>query len=103
MPKKGISNNPKGRPKKGYTLSDIIRDFMSKQDPAKKKVRREVLVETVYTQAVMGDQPSQKLLFNYDAGMPVQMSITADADDETTKQMREHAKNIFGSKRDTKK
>jgi hypothetical protein len=95
--------NRKGRPKGDQTCAHVIRDFLSAKDPKTKKTRREMLVETIYTQANMGDEKSQKLLVQYDAGMPMQMTISAEADDETSKAMQDRAKDIFGTKRNDKK
>jgi len=102
MPAKGQINNPKGRPKRGNTVAEIVRELLGEIDHAEKKTRRKALVLKVYGQAMAGDPASQKLLFNYDGGMPVQMTVNANADDETTKAMQEHARKIFGSKRDAK-
>ena len=58
----GQSGNPKGRPKKGSTLTDMIR----------LKVDKEKFAEAVLNKAYEGDVTAQKLILSYLDGNPVQ-------------------------------
>ncbi len=60
--KAGQSGNPKGRPKKGQTLTDIIRE----------KVDKVKFAESVLNKAYEGDVTAQKLVLSYLDGNPVQ-------------------------------
>lgn len=60
--KAGQSGNPKGRPKKGQTLTDIIRE----------KVDKVKFAESVLNKAYEGDVTAQKLILSYLDGNPVQ-------------------------------
>lgn len=53
--KPGQSGNPNGRPKKEYSLTDGLREYVAETDPDKKKLRKDVLVEKLYTLAQRGD------------------------------------------------
>jgi hypothetical protein len=60
--KPGQSGNPNGRPKKGKTLTDIIRA----------KVDKDKFAEAVLNKAYEGDVTAQKLILSYLDGNPVQ-------------------------------
>ncbi len=68
----GVSGNPNGRPKKGFSLTDGMRSFLSCKDPREKKARKDLLVEQTYKQAMRGDIAAIKMIFNYLEGMPKQ-------------------------------
>lgn len=75
--KPGQSGNPNGRPKKGHTLTDAMRELLEakRQDPSKagRSVQaKKLFVESVYHRAVNGDPTAMKLLWNYVDGMPEQ-------------------------------
>ena len=99
--KKGESGNLKGRPKRGETMRDIIQSFLDKTVTvgANKITQRELLTRKLFKMAMEEDMQAVKLLVQYDAGMPVQVTMNADADNETTKIMQDHARKIFGSKK----
>lgn len=67
---KGVSGNPNGRPKKEFSLTQGMRDFLSEHDPDKKRERKDLLVEQTYKQAMRGDIAAIKMIFNYLEGMP---------------------------------
>lgn len=65
--KPGQSGNPNGRPHKGYSITDAVKDLLTK-DPERKKN----IVEKVVTLAEHGDPVFVKLAWNYMDGMPTQ-------------------------------
>lgn len=65
--KPGESGNPKGRPHKGRSLTEQMRELLH-ENPEKRKA----LIERVLNQALGGDIASQKLVWNYLDGMPMQ-------------------------------
>lgn len=68
--KKGEVANPNGRPKKEFSLTEGMREFLSEHDPLKKQQRKDLLVEQTYKQAMRGDIAAIKMIFNYLEGMP---------------------------------
>ena len=68
--KPGQCGNPNGRPKKEFSLTEGMREFLSEHDPDKKKLRKDILVEQTYKQAIKGDIAAIKMIFNYLEGMP---------------------------------
>lgn len=77
----GQTANPNGRPKKGWTLSETMRNYLSEKDPKTKKIRRDELVEATREHALAGDPTSLKLIWNYMDGMPKQqVDVTSDGE-----------------------
>lgn len=70
--KPGQVTNPNGRPKKGWSLTETMREYLSEKDVDKKKERREILVQQTFEHALKGDPTAQKLMWNYIDGMPKQ-------------------------------
>lgn len=74
MPKSFTKNDPRinrnGRPKKEFSLSQGLRDFMSKKDPDSKKKYRDIFTQKVMEMALGGDIAAIKLIFNYVDGTP---------------------------------
>lgn len=68
--KPGQSGNPLGRPKREFSLTQGMRDFLSEKDPDKKKQRKDILIEKTFQMAQKGDIAAIKLLWNYIDGMP---------------------------------
>jgi hypothetical protein len=65
--KKGQSGNPHGRPKKGETFSDIIRELAEASDirtsSGERIKRKRAVVEKIYSKAIQeGDFPSIRFL-----------------------------------------
>lgn len=50
----GNCANPKGRPKKGTALTDILRTYLSKKDPGDPVARKKKLAEELYRRAIGG-------------------------------------------------
>jgi len=65
--KPGQSGNPKGRPPKGYSITDAFKS-MFKESPEKKQE----IVDSIFAKAKRGDPTAQKLVWSYMDGMPQQ-------------------------------
>lgn len=88
----GVSGNPKGRPKLGQAITDIIRDYLEGFDDEGKVLRKHRLVEELYRRAVgrketdkdgketwvEGSDEIMKYLINRIDGMPRQ-AVDLDA------------------------
>jgi len=68
--KPGESGNPAGRPKKEFSLTEGMREYISEQDPDKKKERKDILIEKTYQMAMRGDLSAIKEIWNRLEGMP---------------------------------
>lgn len=76
---KGISGNPRGRPKRGETLTDLLREKIEvPKSPREKLIRKEKLIERLITLAEGGDLAALKYIFDRIDGLPRQ-SIELDA------------------------
>lgn len=64
---KGQSGNPNGRPKKGYSITETMREMFGKDPSIKEK-----LVQTIIDKAIGGDVSAMKLIINYTDGVPKQ-------------------------------
>lgn len=71
---KGDPNiNRKGRPLKGDTLTDMMREFLMECPKDQKKTYKRLFIEKAYHKAVKeGDPTAIKLIWNYLDGMPIQ-------------------------------
>lgn len=65
--KPGQSGNPKGRPPKGYSISDMMKEMIG-NDPKVKRKLGKVIME----KALSGDMVAIKTLWNYMDGLPQQ-------------------------------
>lgn len=65
--KPGETRNPNGRPPKGYSITETIKDMM-----AEKPEIKQALANKILEAALKGDITAQKLIWNYLDGMPVQ-------------------------------
>jgi hypothetical protein len=63
----GQSGNPKGRPSKGYSITEMMKEMLG-SDPEIKKS----LGERIIALALKGDIAAIKLVWNYMDGMPKQ-------------------------------
>jgi len=63
---KGVSGNPNGRPPKGYSITEMMKDMLNKS-PEKKLA----LGKVIYKKALEGDITAIKTLWQYMDGMPV--------------------------------
>ncbi len=67
--KPGQSGNPNGRPPKGYSITDTVREMMANSPEAKEKLSKKVLEK-----ALEGDLKAVELLWAYMDGKPTQTS-----------------------------
>jgi hypothetical protein len=65
--KKGQSGNQNGRPSKGYSITETIRDMMAKNPEIKKKLGNKII-----EMALRGDINAMKIVWQYMDGMPKQ-------------------------------
>lgn len=71
---KGTVPNPHGRPPKGETITDLVREYLNKEAPGTKDrlTYKDLFVKKVLEKAYKGDMQAIKLLWNYIDGMPLQ-------------------------------
>jgi hypothetical protein len=67
--KPGQSGNPKGRPPKGYSISDMMKEMLGNNPTVKQK-----LGEKIMSLALAGDVAAIKTLWAYMDGTPIQHS-----------------------------
>jgi hypothetical protein len=71
--KNGEVHNPKGRPKKGQTLTEQIEKALLEKDG--KFTRKEILADIIVSKAMQGDFAFAKLVISYTDGMPMQRQM----------------------------
>lgn len=64
---KGKSGNEKGRPPKGYSITEMMKEMLTSQPEIKKAIG-----QSIAKKALQGDVTALKLLWNYLDGMPKQ-------------------------------
>jgi len=64
---KGESGNPNGRPKKGYSITEMMQEMLGSEPEIKAALGKSVLKK-----ALSGDMTAMKLVWSYMDGMPVQ-------------------------------
>lgn len=70
---KGQSGNPGGRPKKGETLTDILRGYLNEPDPnSPPYTRKQMLAQALYSRAIEGDVMAIKYTYDRIDGKPVE-------------------------------
>lgn len=75
--KKGVSGNPKGRPKKGTSLTELLREKLSQLDDNGVSAKDKI-VQQVLDKAMEGDKDFVKFAWSYIDGMPKQsLDVTA--------------------------
>jgi hypothetical protein len=65
--KTGAAANPKGRPPKGYSITEWFKQMFSSKPEIK-----DALGKSIIKKALEGDVAAQKMVWNYMDGMPVQ-------------------------------
>lgn len=65
--KPDVSGNPNGRPSKGYSITETIREMMTEKPEIKRALGSKILEA-----ALKGDLQAIKLMWNYMDGMPEQ-------------------------------
>lgn len=101
--KKGKSGNPKGRPKKGKALTDILIDVGAgkiKYIGGTKVERKEALAMVLWDKALNGDVNAAKYIYDRIDGKPIEKlqhfgSVVASSKRELTPKEREqYEKNL---------
>ena len=90
---KGVSGNPKGKPKGTVSILSIIKKSLNKQVHLKESKERKayatIIADNMVKKAARGDFNTQKLLMNYIEGLPTQKiemdSINTNANVEVKK------------------
>lgn len=77
----GTSGNPKGRPPKGQSLTELMREFLEDVPEGREITYKELFIKNVITMALQGDFYAIKLIWNYIDGMPTQRVFTGELDD----------------------
>lgn len=77
--KPGVSGNRNGRPKKGNTMTDIVRELLE-QDYQDKKTHKQALAEKILELSLAGDMRAIRLLWSYMDGLPSQTIETNPMD-----------------------
>lgn len=76
--KPGQSGNPNGRPKKGYSISEAVKQMFTEQPEKKKK-----LIDKIYSVAAeQGDMAAARMIWAYMDGMPTQKQEVTGKDGE---------------------
>lgn len=63
----GVSGNPNGRPPKGYSITEMMREMLANKPDVK-----EAIGAMIAAKAMEGDPTAIKTLWNYMDGMPKQ-------------------------------
>lgn len=73
--------NPNGRPKKGMTLTDLMRDFLETTPTGQQLSYKDAFIRKVYKLAMEdGSESAIRLIWNYIDGMPVQKNELGGVD-----------------------
>lgn len=64
--KPGETRNPNGRPPKGYSITETIREMMASRPEIKQALGNKILEA-----ALKGDLTATKLIWNYMDGLPI--------------------------------
>lgn len=86
--------NPMGRPKKGQTLTDLMREYLDDKEEGHTVPRKVEFVASVASMARKGDATAIKLIWNYLDGMPLQKTdmtayIKRDFEDMSDEELKE--------------
>lgn len=78
--KKGSSGNPSGRPSKGYSIADRMREMFEETPEYKDMIIKSMIVAATKK----GDVQAAKYLSSYIDGLPAQANIESDQIDRLT-------------------
>ena len=89
---KGKSGNPQGRPKKGETLTDLLRERIEVPKTAKEKLtRKDRIIEQLITLAEGGDLAALRYVFDRIDGRPKEsIELTDGAIDTRLREIMSH-------------
>jgi len=65
--KPGQSGNPKGRPRKGYSITEWFKDMLGSKPEV-----RDAIGKSILKKALEGDPAAQRMVWSYMDGMPTQ-------------------------------
>jgi hypothetical protein len=82
--KPGECPNPKGRPRKGNTLADAMREYLDQKIDGRDETRKDVFVKAMYASAIKGNGISQRIYANYVDGMPKEYKPQEPYDETVT-------------------
>jgi len=82
----GRSGNPDGRPKKGQTLTNALRNCLEVYDKRSKKTKKEMFIETIVKLALEGNIAAIKLIWSYADGLPIQRQEVIEKSGEEEKE-----------------
>jgi len=73
---KGKSGNPRGRPRRGHSLSEILRE-VGEQADATGEPRQRLLGRRIWDEALAGKEWAARLIFAYVEGLPLPSGVDA--------------------------
>jgi hypothetical protein len=76
--KPGQSGNPKGRPKSGSTIADVLRDIGQQKKNGKTKLQ--IVLDKVMEMAMRGYMPAIEFIADRTEGKALERVLTRDAD-----------------------
>lgn len=74
--KPGQSGNPKGRPLKGYSITEAFKAMLTAEPEVKAQI-----VQSIKDKALKGDPTAIKMVWEYMDGKPKQPIVGGDEDD----------------------
>lgn len=82
--KKGQSGNPKGRPKKGSAIADILNEIGKEtiEVDGRKITKREAVMKKVYAEAIKGNNWAVQFIADRTEGKAIDRIILPYSDDE---------------------
>lgn len=83
---KGVSGNPKGRPKGSISLTSVIKRKLKEMSPDGKREAVEMLADNIIQDALDNNNKMRQLIWNYIDGLPKQnIKLGADENIESIK------------------
>jgi len=82
--KPGESGNPKGRPKKGYSITEWFKEMLKSNPEIKDAMGKSILKK-----ALEGDIAAQRLVWQYMDGMP-QQKVEIDTPEDKVKEVKKY-------------
>lgn len=96
LTKKGAAANPNGRPPKGYSITEMMKEMLSSKPEVK-----ETLGKVIIKKALEGDITAIKTVWQYMDGMPKQsIELSGDEDNPIRVEVSDTLKKIYGSGND---
>lgn len=74
----GVSGNPKGRPPKGYSITEMMKEMLSSKPEVKEAIGKSILKK-----ALEGDVTAMRMLWQYMDGMPLNKTELTGKDGES--------------------